>query len=798
MKKIFISPHLDDAICSCAGLINNYIKENHDVYVVTVFSNQVTPSELSEFAKELHSEWAENGSFDRVKENDEACRELKVKSINLNFDDAIYRKHLDKFLYPINDGSIFDKPSKYDAFLPYNIAFAIAQKFEFFGSEFFFPIAKGNHVDHAIVRQAGEILQKQGYKVSFYEEIYYDGNLNINNLKNSKFYLNQEEINQKISAILKYKSQLKMLFNGTDRQDLIEYFLENNYEKGKFFESYFSPIVSQKNYIGINYDGKHDSCVAYFTNKIEFIGQEERFSRKKKDGRKPLHALEYLFKNYNIDLNNTEFVFPILNRNESIEYWKNSEMLDIYETVKDDMSNGLNFAHALTDSPKFVRHHDAHAASAYFTSGFKGKVLICTIDGGNDYDPYSTNLYVGENGKIKPLLCLPDISIASDYLLVTAALGFKPLEGEGKVTGLSSFGCYNQSLNNELLSILNDKSLIHKATKWGNVGDEKKCPTIEITDEIKVFDKILGKYTKEDIAFAIQYITESRVKNLLKPYLKKYKKIVCAGGLFANVKLNSYIKDLGFKQIYIHPGMGDEGLALGAILYHKSLIKPLKPLKFKNIYFGQDCKFGNKDLERLFVKENLKFVYFEKGLENKIAELLFDNKIIAICRGRMEYGPRALGDRSILVNANNNNINKILNNKLNRTEFMPFAPVVYDKQASILFKDLKGVNYTCKFMTITRKCTQLMEKIAPAAVHIDGTARPQIVDKKANEFYYNILKCYAEKTNNSSVLINTSFNLHGEPIVSTPQEAIKSFKNANLDFLVVNNYLVYSKNRSEI
>ena len=118
MKKIFISPHLDDAICSCAGLINNYIKENHDVYVVTVFSNQVTPSELSEFAKELHSEWAENGSFDRVKENDEACRELKVKSINLNFDDAIYRKHLDKFLYPINDGSIFDKPSKYDAFLP--------------------------------------------------------------------------------------------------------------------------------------------------------------------------------------------------------------------------------------------------------------------------------------------------------------------------------------------------------------------------------------------------------------------------------------------------------------------------------------------------------------------------------------------------------------------------------------------------------------------------------------------------------------------------------------------------------
>ena len=164
----------------------------------------------------------------------------------------------------------------------------------------------------------------------------------------------------------------------------------------------------------------------------------------------------------------------------------------------------------------------------------------------------------------------------------------------------------------------------------------------------------------------------------------------------------------------------------------------------------------------------------------------------------MEYGPRALGDRSILVNANNNNINKILNNKLNRTEFMPFAPVVYDKQASILFKDLKGVNYTCKFMTITRKCTQLMEKIAPAAVHIDGTARPQIVDKKANEFYYNILKCYAEKTNNSSVLINTSFNLHGEPIVSTPQEAIKSFKNANLDFLVVNNYLVYSKNRSEI
>ncbi len=793
MNKVFVSPHFDDAVCSCGCLMTQFVKQSHRVFLVTVFANKHN-NELSPFAQELHNEWSKNGLVNRELENKKACDILKVTSVNLKFDDAIYRKVGNQFLYPINNGDIFNKINVYDKLLPCEIAHEIMNNFGKYGYEYYFPIGKGKHVDHLLVKEAGLILIKYGYKVIFYEEFYYDDKPLIKKFNEFKYYCDIEE---KIKAIMQYTSQLKMLFDGVDQHDVRMYFKKHFCENGNFFEKYYTlkKRVDQNNYIGINYDGKHDSCVAYFTNKIEFIGQEERFSRKKKDGRKPKKALEYLFNDFDVDLNDVEYVFPILSFKDSLKEWKSANMMDTYETIKNDMKNGLNFAYSLTDNPIFVRHHDAHAASAYFTSGFNGKVLICTIDGGNDFDPYSTNLYEGYNGKIKPILRLPDISIASDYLLVTAALGFKPLEGEGKVTGLAAFGHYNENLINQLKDILNDKNLIHKATRWVNVGSDDKAPTINITKYIGVFDNIIKNFSKEDIAFAIQYITEQRVKDLLAPYLKSYRKIACAGGLFANVKLNSFIKDMGFDEIFVHPAMGDEGLALGAVLYHKSQVQDFNPFEMNDVYFGQEIKYNNKDLERLLLKENLCYKFYKNNLEDKLAQLLKEFKIIALFQGRMEYGPRALGHRSILVNANDVNINKTLNKKLNRTEFMPFAPVVYDLQAKLLFKDLEGTQYTSKFMTITRKCTDLMKTIAPAAVHIDGTARPQIVDEKNNKFYYNLLKKYEEKTKMQSALINTSFNLHGEPIVSTPNEAIKSFKSAELDYLVIGKYLIWNKTK---
>lgn len=790
MLKVFISPHFDDAICSCAANMLISKMRGNKVLLLTIFNKGTKP--YSDFAKELHYEWgAINAPKKRYCENKNACKSLGIDFLNLNFEDALYRRNIQGLLYPRNDGQIFKEVQKEDSLLHFSIANKIMNLFSKIGTEFYFPIAKGHHVDHVIAYKIGCELIKLGYKVKFYEEFYYNANINISNYKKTRIFFDNDMMTKKIKAICNYSSQLKMLFGSKNFSDILKYYKTKYFENDKFYETYYELKSNNKvNYIGVNYDGKHDSTIAYYTDKIEYIGQEERFSRKKKDGRKPKKSFEYLFRHYDVDMNNLKYVFPILDYKESKKEWEEAQMIDIYKSIYKDMRNGINYAYDLTDNPIFVRHHDAHAASAYFTSGFLEKTLICTIDGGNDFDPYSTNLYEGNNGKIKVLKRYPDISIASNYLLITAALGFKPLEGEGKVTGLSSFGHYNENLIKELENILSDKNLIHKIAKWKNVGSETKTPKIKITKKIKVFNNVLKYYNKEDIAFAIQYITEEKVRKLLTPFKSKYSNIVLAGGIFANVKLNSFIKELGFEKIYIHPAMGDDGLALGAILFHISQTQNLLPFEMKNIYFGANYQYAKPDLERMLTNENLTFEYYDKNLEKTIAEKLAEGKIVALYQSRQEYGPRALGHRSILVNASNKNINDILNKKLKRTEFMPFAPVVYDKQAKFLFNDLDGTEYACKFMTITRSCTNLMKNIGKAAVHIDGTARPQIVDENTDKFYYNILKEYAKKTKNQSVLINTSFNMHGEPIVSTPKEAIKSFKNAKLDYLVIDNYLI--------
>ncbi|MCX6701603.1 MAG: hypothetical protein NTX96_00150 [Candidatus Zambryskibacteria bacterium] len=546
----------------------------------------------------------------------------------------------------------------------------------------------------------------------------------------------------------------------------------------------------KKNYVGINYDSYHDSSVAYFTDKIEYIGAEERFSRVKKDGRRPNSALKYLYENYKIDKENTVFVFPILEKEISENEWAKSGLIDTYNVIAKELDYGLDYAKSITTNPVFVRHHDAHAASAYFTSGFEEKTLICTIDGGNLFDPYSTNIYEGFAGKIQAIKRIPDISIASNYLLITAALGFKPLEHEGKITGLSSYGKYNENLISKLKNILSDKNIIHEATKWINIGSQELPPKIQITEKIQVFDEILNQYNREDIAFAIQYLTEQAVKNLLDQYIGKYEYIALAGGLFANVKLNSFIKDLGFKNIFVHPAMGDDGLALGAILYAKSVNEGLKPFQMDNVFYGSS--YSDEGVEEIIKSNGLTFEKYE-NIEKQIIDKLSEGKIIARYLGRQEYGPRALGHRSILCHADDPNINHSLNEKLVRTEFMPFAPVVADYQTKELFENIDGAEYTARFMTITRKCTTLMNEVGKAAVHIDNTARPQIVTSNTDDSYYKIIDGYYKKTNGRSILINTSFNMHGEPIVSTPEEAIKSFKRAKLDYLALNNYLIYIK-----
>ena len=541
-------------------------------------------------------------------------------------------------------------------------------------------------------------------------------------------------------------------------------------------------------YVGINYDSCHDSTVALLGDKVEFVGQEERFSRAKKDGRPPKLALAYLRDNYDLEGDDVRFAFPIMSEEGSDAEWQRSGLTDVYDGIKQHRQYGLDFAYSITKNPIFVRHHDAHAASAYFTSGFRGSpTLICTADGGNFFDPYSINAYEGCDGKITPLERVPSTDWAQRYSLITAALGFRPVHHEGKITGLSAHGSYNQALVDKLRELLkNPSELGGKVNAWVNLGDTEKVPTIRVTDGVEVFEEITNNFSREDIAFAIQHITEEDIKAFLQPYVGKYRKIALAGGIFANVKINSTIKDMGFDHVFIHPAMGDDGLALGAALWAKSENERLLPFSLKNVFFGVGY-----DQDRVLdaaKKSGLSFTVSE-DVEREVAEQLASGKIVARYAGRGEYGPRALGHRSILCRADDASINDSLNKKLKRTEFMPFAPVVCDYQAEELFEGLSGAKYAAAFMTITRNCTELMKKIAPAAVHIDGTARPQIVEPWTDESYYKILNIFNKLVEGQSVLINTSFNMHGEPIVDTPEGAIASFKASKLDVLAMENLI---------
>ncbi len=297
-------------------------------------------------------------------------------------------------------------------------------------------------------------------------------------------------------------------------------------------------------------------------------------------------------------------------------------------------------------------------------------------------------------------------------------------------------------------------------------------------------------YSNEDIAAGIQSLTEDLVTSYIADSIKKFStsnkcNILLAGGLFANVKLNQRINDLiNVNSLYIFPNMGDGGLGLGAALAHLQ-----KQVTFDDVYLGKN--FQDTDIEKILRAKGLPFIR-SNNISRDIAIAINDNKIVARYAGRMEYGPRSLGNRSILYSPKDRTINKWLNEKLNRTEFMPFAPVIRDIDIDKFFL-VKEKSSCFSFMTLACNVTEYCKEVAPAIVHVDDTARPQVITKELNPAYYEIITEYDSLTD-SGILVNTSFNLHEEPIFNTPEEAIDTFLTAGLDYLAIENFIVQKRN----
>lgn len=490
-----------------------------------------------------------------------------------------------------------------------------------------------------------------------------------------------------------------------------------------------------------------------------------------------------------------------------------------------------------------VEHHLAHAIASIGIYGVNDEdKFFITSDGFGDGISARVMFEKGNGKGIRLPLSeveLPE-SMALLYQFVTGALGFTMHKHEGKITGLAAYGypryleefyelyenrrsTESYELRSELKFNETNKYIKDFDLRSGLDSHDKECYS-RSKQTIIDFDLFLKlKYsvfnmvneliekgaTREDIASTVQVFTEVETGEWIIRTLKrtgnlekaKSTKCYLSGGLFANVKINQRLKDLNiFKEVLVCPAMGDEGTSVGSAISTAMLDGEYQDLVGKKdaheyipgVYSGTNIY---RNISGIFEecrkhKDVVAHIYENREeLLDEVTDRLAEKKIVCLCRGWMEFGPRALCHRSILYDCTDKTVNDWLNKQLGRTEFMPFAPVCLEKNADDLFYNLEGGETTSQYMTMTFDCKDEFKENYPAACHIDGTARPQIIKPGTDLFLEKMFNLYQVKTG-KKVLINTSFNLHNYPIIEDPLVALSSWLVSNTDVLVIGNIII--------
>ena len=427
-----------------------------------------------------------------------------------------------------------------------------------------------------------------------------------------------------------------------------------------------------------------------------------------------------------------------------------------------------------------LEHHASHAYSAYRSQPHLD-ALALTVDAMGDGTSVTVSL--GSAGDLKLIYRQSGFSaINTYYSRITEWLGFTPNRHEGKITGLAAYAAPPPELVAHFRSQF----------RFLENGGFSRVNYLRRQSKDDAFHSYLNQFSREQIAASLQLNLEEQICSFVSHWVRKTgrRNLALAGGVFANVKLNQRIHELPeVDSLFIYPNMGDGGLAAGAAL----TLSAVPPHELKDVYTGRD--FSDDDCKRALSSANLPHKKPRK-LAEQVAEALVKGKTVARVSGRMEWGPRALGNRTVMFRPDDPSVNDWLNKKLGRTEFMPFAPVTLWEERERCYKGLKGAEHAARFMTICFDCTDEMKKHSPGVVHIDGTARPQLIRREDNPGYYDIVAAFHEKTGIPSV-VNTSFNMHEEPIVRSPRDAIRAFVHAGLDYLVLGPYLVQQAKTSQ-
>jgi len=555
----------------------------------------------------------------------------------------------------------------------------------------------------------------------------------------------------------------------------------------------------------------HDSAAALLKDgHVIAAVEEERFSRKKFDDEFPELAINWVVKEANITPNQIDSVAfydkPILKFERLLDNYIAVSPRGLYSFlnvipkwlhkrlwIKEEIKKHLK---GFSGEIIFPEHHMSHAAHTFFTSPFSESAIL-TIDGVGEWS--TTSFGAAKNNLIQ---LTNDIrwphSLGLFYSAFTYFLGFKVNEGEYKLMGLSSYGkpkYYDLILDN-LIDVKDDGS-IHLNMKYFAFTYDKVMTNNNFSELFGISPRKYNEETLQihfDIGASAQKVLEDVLLKMVKHIHKKtgMKNLCLGGGVALNGVANYRIlKESPFENVHIPPSPGDGGSAAGAAQYlyyihhkHPRIITDYETETIKeNIYVGPS--YSDTEIINFLKSENIKYKTFEREpLLERTATLISEGKIVGWYQGKMEWGPRALGNRSILADPRDPKMKDILNEKIkHREQFRPFAPSVMEEFASEYF----DISAYSPYMLMVANVKQ-PEKI-PAVTHVDGTSRLQTVSKKVNQLYYDLINEFYKITG-IPVLINTSMNVMGEPIVNTLSQAYAMITKTDMDYLVMGNNLI--------
>lgn len=583
----------------------------------------------------------------------------------------------------------------------------------------------------------------------------------------------------------------------------------------------------------------HDSAAALIVNgKIVAAAQEERFTRKKHDPSFPANAIQFCLDKQGISLTEvSDIVFydkPLLKFERLLETYVNhapkgfcsflkampawlKEKLFLKSIIKEELSRLSGLSKSELPKLLFTQHHQSHASSAFYPSPFDSAAVLC-LDGVGEWA--TTSAWMGNGNKLSPIwqIDFPH-SLGLLYSAFTYYTGFKVNSGEYKIMGLAPYG------EPKYVSIIKDKLIDIKPDGSFKLNMEYFTYPVGLRMTGEKFASLFGEPARiseselsqreMDLAASIQAITEEIVLKLGNSLQKETgaKNLCLAGGVALNCVANGHLLRSGtFENIWIQPAAGDAGGAIGAALavwnekYKQSRRADNKTDSMKGAYLGPE--YSNADICEALDKVGAKYQIIENENEllNSVAEFINQENVIGWFQGRMEFGPRALGGRSIIGDARSIKMQSIMNLKIKyRESFRPFAPSVLEENVSDYFEIDRPSPYMLLVadvkkehrieMTEEQKTLFGIEKLniprssIPAVTHVDYSARIQTVSESTNPRYHGVIKKFSEITG-CPVVVNTSFNVRGEPIVCTPLDAYKCFMRTEMDYLVIGDVIL--------